>query len=161
MPGWFYTLGMSQLQMGDNDDAIKSFQKALLLPPRMIISWAGLTGALYAAGRDEEARDALNKWSKVGVTEGGYTGLEYPLEADILKVRVEVALLRLGRWPFTLDIGYSSALAQALFEFQAAENLPQTGQPDEATLARLGMPPTSKRQARRQFARPPTTGGGR
>ena len=53
MPGWFYTLGMSQLQMGDNDEAIKSFQKALLLRPRMIISWAGLTGALYAAGRDE------------------------------------------------------------------------------------------------------------
>ena len=91
-----------------------------------------------------EARDALKKWSEFGVTEGGYTGLEYPLEADILKVRVEVALLRLGRWPFTLDIGYSSSLAQALFEFQAAENLPQTGQPDEATLARLGMSPNVK-----------------
>jgi TolB-like protein/class 3 adenylate cyclase len=144
MPGWFYMLGMSQLQMGDNDDAIKSFQKALLLRPRMVISRAGLTGALYAAGRDGEARDALNKWSEVGVTEGGYTGLEYPLEADILKVRVEVALLRLGRWPFTLDIGHTSSLARALFEFQAAENLPQTGQPDEATLARLGMSPYVK-----------------
>ena len=133
---WFYILGMSQLQMGDNDRATKSFQRALLLAPRMIISWAGLTGALYAAGRDSEARDALYNWSKFGVTEGGYVGLEYPLDADILKVRVGVAL----RWPYTLDIGYSSGLAQALFQFQADENLPQTGQADDATLARLGMP---------------------
>ena len=140
MPGWFYTLGMSQLQMGDNDAAISSFQKALLLRPRMVISWAGLTGALYAAGRDKDAQGALNTWGEVGVTEGGYTGLEYSLEAEILKVRVQVALLRLGRWPYTLDRGRSSSIAKALFEFQAAENLPQTGQPDEATLARLGMP---------------------
>ena len=61
-----------------------------------------------------------------------------------MKVRVEVALLRLGRWPFTLGIGHSSGLAKALFEFQVAENLPQTGQPDEATLARLGMSPAVK-----------------
>ena len=137
---WFYILGMSQLQMGDNADAIKSFHKALLVAPRMIISWAGLTGALYAAGRDSEARDALNNWSRFGVIEGGYVGLEYPLDADVPKVRVEVALARLGRWPYTLDIGYSASLAQALFQFQADENLPQTGQPDDATLARLGMP---------------------
>ena len=31
MPGWLYTLGMSQLQMGDNDEAIKTFQRSLLL----------------------------------------------------------------------------------------------------------------------------------
>jgi adenylate cyclase len=140
MHSWLYILGMSQLQMGDNDDAIKSFQKALLLHPRMVISWAGLTGALYAAGRDREAHDALIKWLEFGVTEGGYRSLDYSLDTEILKVRVQLALLRLGRWPYTLNIGRSTGLAQALFEFQADENLPQTGQPDEATLARLGMP---------------------
>ena len=51
-PVWLYILGMSQLQMGDNDDAIETFQRSLLLHPRKIISWAGLTGALFAAGRE-------------------------------------------------------------------------------------------------------------
>ena len=53
---WLYVLGMSQLQMGDNDEAIETFQKSLLLAPRKLISWAGLTGALFAAGRDGEAK---------------------------------------------------------------------------------------------------------
>jgi adenylate cyclase len=86
----------------------------------------------------------LNKWGEVGVTEGGFTGLEYSQEAEILKVRVQVALLRLGRWPYRLDRGHTSGVSKALFQFQADENLPQTGQPDEATLARLGMSPSAK-----------------
>ena len=135
---WLYALGMSQLQTGDNDEAIKTFRKSLVLAPRKVISWAGLTGALFAAGRDDEAHDALVKWREVAVSEGGYD-LNGPPAREILEVRVELALLRLGRWPNTLDPYPHEDLWKALFKFQADENLPQTGQPDEATLARLGI----------------------
>ncbi|SEC20512.1 TolB amino-terminal domain-containing protein [Rhizobiales bacterium GAS188] len=139
LPNWLYTLGMSQLQMGDNGDAIKTFQKSVLLGPRKVISWAGLTGAFYAAGRDREAHDALIKWREIGVSEAGQTYLDDPPDKEILDVRVELALLRLGRWPYTIQLSSGSTLWKALFRFQADENLPQTGKPDEATLARLGI----------------------
>ena len=134
-------IGMTacQLQMGDNEDGIKTFRKSLLLAPRKVISWSGLTGALYAAGRNDEAHDALVKWREIAVSEGGRNGLDDPPDTEIMKVRVQLALLRLGRWPYSLDIAPSTDLSKALFKFQADENLPQTGQPDEATLARLGI----------------------
>lgn len=129
---------MSQLQMGHNDDAIVSFQKSLLLSPRKVISLAGLTGAFYAAGRDLEAHNALIKWYELAVAKAGQNRLNDALDKDILKIKVELALLRLGRWPYTLDLN-RSILSRALFSFQADEKLPQTGQPDEATLARPGI----------------------
>ncbi|SDR39174.1 TolB amino-terminal domain-containing protein [Rhizobiales bacterium GAS113] len=135
---WLYTLGMSQLQMGNNDDAIKIFQKSLLLRPRKVISWGGLTGAFYAAGRDDEAHNALIKWREVAVSEGVYN-LNDPPDREVLNVRAELALLRLGRWPYALDLQPHEDLPKALFRFQADENLPQTGWLDEVTLARLGI----------------------
>ena len=98
LPNWLYTLGMSQLQMGHNDDAIVSFQKSLLLSPRKVISLAGLTGAFYAAGRDLEAHNALIKWYELAVAKAGQNRLNDALDKDILKIKVELALLRLGRW---------------------------------------------------------------
>jgi adenylate cyclase len=56
-----------------------------------------------------------------------------------MNVRLELALLRLERWPYTFDPYPHENLSRALFRFQADENLPQTGHPDEATLARLGI----------------------
>jgi hypothetical protein len=100
---------------------------------------AGLTGALYAAGRDDEAHNALIKWREVGVSEGGYRHLNDPPDREIMNVRLELALLRLGRWPYSLDPHPHQHLSKALFKFQADENLPQNGKPDEATLARLGI----------------------
>jgi hypothetical protein len=112
--------------------------RSLLLAPRKVISWAGLTGALYAAGRDDEAHDALVKWREIAVSEGG-NELKDPPAREIMNVRLELALLRLERWPYTFDPYPHENLSRALFRFQADENLPQTGHPDEATLARLGI----------------------
>jgi adenylate cyclase len=61
-------------------------------------------------------------------------------------MRVQLALLRLGRWPYAMDTWMrqpdpGSSLSRALLRFQADEMLPETGKPDEATLARLGMAP--------------------
>jgi TolB-like protein/cytochrome c-type biogenesis protein CcmH/NrfG len=153
LTNWLYILGMSQLQMGHNDDAITSFQKSLLLAPRKVISLAGLTGAYYATGRDLEARNALNKWYEIAVAEAGYFRLNDSPDKDILKIKVELALLRLGRWPYTLDLRYLPNLSRALFSFQADEKLPQTGQPDEATLARLGI---ASQASATPWVRPPT-----
>jgi adenylate cyclase len=136
LPSWLYSLGMSQLQMGDNDEAIATFQRSLLLHPRKLISWGGLTGALFAAGREAEAKNALVKWREIAVTDEGYKPSANSTDREILVIRVQLALLRLGRRPFAVDL---VAPTRALSKFQADENLPQTGQPDEATLARLGI----------------------
>jgi tetratricopeptide (TPR) repeat protein len=138
LPNWLHILGMSQLQMGHNQDAIATFRKSLLMAPRKVISWAGLTGALYAAGRTGEAHDALIKWREVAVSDGG-AKIEDAPGSDVSDVRVQLALLRLGRWPYSLSLSGGPAMGQALSRFQADESLPQTGKPDEATLARLGM----------------------
>jgi class 3 adenylate cyclase/TolB-like protein/cytochrome c-type biogenesis protein CcmH/NrfG len=139
-----HTMGMAQLQMGHIEEAINSFQKAVLASPEYILSWAGLTGAFIAAGRDVEAQTALVKLREVAARDGGYK-LDYPPDRDVLYLRVQLALLRLGRWPYSLSLWKlvldptSGNLSRALLKFQADEKLPQTGQLDEATLARLGI----------------------
>jgi adenylate cyclase len=135
----FYALGMSQLQMGHNDEAIENFQRSLLLNPRKLISWGGLTGALFAAGREVEAKNALVKWREIAVTDEGYKPSGDSDVTDILNIRLQLALIQLGRWPFAVDLVLGKELTRPLTKFQADENLPQTGQPDEATLARLGI----------------------
>jgi TolB-like protein/DNA-binding winged helix-turn-helix (wHTH) protein/Tfp pilus assembly protein PilF len=139
-----YTIGMAQLQMGHYDEAIDSFQRLVLLRPNSVNGWGGLTGAFIAAGRDIEAQRALSKWREVSASQSGYE-LDYSTDKDVLSVRVQLALLRLGRWPYSTELWIeelrprAQLLSRALLKFQADENLPQTGQPDEATLARLGI----------------------
>ena len=70
---------MSQLQMGDNDEAIETFQRSLLLNPRKLISWGGLTGALFAAEREVEAKNALVKWREIAVTDEGASRRAIPM----------------------------------------------------------------------------------
>jgi adenylate cyclase len=139
MDAWLYTLGMSQLQMGDNNDAVQSFQKSLLLAPRKLIAWSGLTGALLAAGRDDEAHGALAKSLECAAVEGGYSRLTLSTDQRIAWIRAQLGLLRLGRWPYSIWPGNGRDISRALFKFQADEKLPPTGQPDEATLIRLGI----------------------
>ena len=110
----------------------------MLQHPRKLISWGGLTGALLAAGREVEAKNALVKWREIAVTDEGYKPSGDSTDREILIIQVQLALLRLGRWPYALDL-VRSGPPRALSKFQADENLPQTGQPDEATLARLGI----------------------
>jgi Tfp pilus assembly protein PilF len=139
MTGYLYAIGMAQLQMGHNDEAIDSFQRSVLLRPNNIISWGGLTGAFIAAGREVEAQRALVKWREVVRSQGGYN-LDYSPDKDVLYARMQLALLRLGRWPYSIDLSVQQPrFSRALLKFQAEEKLPQTGQPDEATLARLGI----------------------
>jgi TolB-like protein/Flp pilus assembly protein TadD len=145
MADYLYTVGMAQLQMGHNDEAIDTFQRSVLLVPNKIITWAGLTGAFIAAGREVEAQRALLKWREVAAGQGGYK-LDYSPDKDVPYVRMQLALLRLGRWPYAMNLWGRSHdpqpdknLSRALLKFQADEKLPQTGEPDEATLARLGI----------------------
>ena len=142
-----YVLGMSQLQMGHNDEAIETFQRSLLQRPRKLISWGGLTGALLAAGRDVEAKNALVKWREIAVTDEGYKPSGDSSDRDIFFIRLQLALIRLGRWPFAVDLVVGPNLSTAMSKFQADENLPQTGQADEATLARLGITTQSSASA--------------
>jgi class 3 adenylate cyclase/TolB-like protein/Tfp pilus assembly protein PilF len=134
-----FAIGMAQLQTGHNDEAIDSFQRALLQRPNNLGAWGGLTGAFIAAGRDIEARRALSKWREAVRSEGGYN-LDYSPDRDVLYVRVQLALLRLGRWPYAISLlAQMPRFSRVLLKFQADEKLPQTGELDEATLARLGI----------------------
>jgi class 3 adenylate cyclase/TolB-like protein len=138
-----YALGMAQLQMGQNDQAIDTFRRSVLLAPRKLISWGGLTGSFFAAGRDVEAQSTLAKWREVAASEGGYD-LDYSADKDVLSVRAQLALLHLGRWPFAIELwtrltDQGTNVSRALRKFQADMKLPQTGQLDEATLAGLGI----------------------
>jgi tetratricopeptide (TPR) repeat protein len=138
-----HAMGMAQLQMGHIEEAINSFQKAVLANPNYVLSWGGLTGAFIAAGREVEAQTALVKWREVAARDGGYK-LDYSTDRDVLYVRVQLALLSLGRWPYSINLWIQidsspSNFSRALLKFQADEKLPQTGQPDEATLARLSI----------------------
>jgi tetratricopeptide (TPR) repeat protein len=137
---YLYNLAIAQLQLGQNDAAIDTFQRSVLLNPNHTLSWGGLTAAFIGAGREVEARRALAKWREVAASQSSYK-VDYPPDMDLLCVRVQLALLRLGRWPFSMELSAPKRMnfARVLLKFQADEKLPQTGQPDEATLARLGI----------------------
>jgi TolB-like protein/DNA-binding winged helix-turn-helix (wHTH) protein/Tfp pilus assembly protein PilF len=137
---YLYALGIAQLQMGQNDEAIDTFQRSVLLTPNSLLSWGGLTAAFIGAGREVEARRALVKWREAAASQASYKA-DYSPDSDVLYVRMQLALLRLGRWPYAMDLSTpgNRSFPRALLKFQADEKLPQTGQPDEATLARLGI----------------------
>ena len=78
-----------------------------------------------------------------------------------MNVRLELALLRLGRWPYTLDPYPHRTFRERCLDFRPTRTFPRPGKPMRLRWAVSACPPTSKRQARRQFARQPTTGGGR
>ena len=85
----------------------------------------------------------MAKWREVAASEGSFD-LDYSADKDVLSVRVQLALLRLGRWPFSIELwtrltDQGTNPSRALRQFQADMKLPQTGQLDEATLARLGI----------------------
>jgi TolB-like protein len=139
---YLYILGIAQLQMGQTDEAIDSLQRYVLVRPNSLNPWGGLTAAFISAGREVEARSALVKWREVAASQSSYK-VDYPPDTDLLYVRVQLALFRLGRWPYSMELSAARPreFARALLKFQADENLPQTGQPDEVTLARLGIAP--------------------
>jgi tetratricopeptide (TPR) repeat protein len=139
----FYVLGMAHLQMAQYDKAIDTFQKCVLLSPRKVICWGGLTGSYFAAGRSAEALSTLAQWREVAASEGNFN-LDYSTDKDVLAIRVQLALVRLGRWPYAIELwtrltNSGTNAWKALHQFQVDEKLPQTGQLDEATLARLGI----------------------
>jgi tetratricopeptide (TPR) repeat protein len=129
---------MAELQMGHNDEAIDILQRVVLLRPERANAWGELAGAFFAAGRDIEAQRALSKWREVVKSQG--RNLDYSSDRDVLYIRMQLALLRLGRWPYSISLWAEiPRFSRALLKFQADEKLPQTGEPDEATLARLGI----------------------
>ena len=62
------------------------------------------------------------------------------LDEQLLIMRVQLALLQQGFWPYTVNgLDLYGVMVEALRAFQRKENLPETGIVDEGTLARLGV----------------------
>ena len=122
--------------MGQYDAAILTLRKSVTENPRLAISWANLTAAYLGAGREPEARKALAEVRNLDVR-------QIPDQADeqLQFMRIQLALLRRGFWPYTVDGRDASELSEALRAFQHDEDLPETGLIDEATVAKLGAIP--------------------
>jgi tetratricopeptide (TPR) repeat protein len=131
---WLYISGTSLLQMGDYDQAITSFRRSLVANPSLAISWCNLSAAYLGAGREADARDALAEARRVTARP-----LPLDLEEQLDAVRVQLALLRNGFWPYTVGGWNQKRVSEALRAFQHHENLPETSILDEITLARLGV----------------------
>ena len=119
--------------MGQYDAAILTLRKSVTETPGLAISWANLTAAYLGTGREPEARKVLAEVRKLDAR-------QIPAQADeqLRLMRVQLALLRRGFWPYTVDGRQGSALSEALRAFQRHEDLPETGLIDEATVAKLG-----------------------
>jgi TolB-like protein/class 3 adenylate cyclase/tetratricopeptide (TPR) repeat protein len=132
---WLYISGTSLLQMGDYDQAITTFRRSLVANPSLAISWCNLSAAYLGAGREGDARDALAEARRVTTRP-----LPCDVEEQLDAVRVQLALLRNGLWPYTVGGSLNSKrVCEALRAFQHHENLPETGVLDEITRARLGV----------------------
>ena len=119
--------------MDQYDAAILTLRKSVTETPGLAISWANLTAAYLRTGREPEARKALAEVRKLDAR-------QIPAQADeqLRLMRVQLALLRRGFWPYTVDGRQTSELSEALRAFQRHEDLPETGLIDEATVAKLG-----------------------
>ncbi len=137
MGAWLYVMGSSQLRMGRYDEAIDTFSKSLAANPDLNGGRLNLTAAYLGAGRDVEARKTLDEARRLTIREDRMP--ESPDE-QILIMRVQLGLLRRGRWIEAITGWKFRAGARRVLEaFQRDENLPQTGIFDEATLARLDV----------------------
>ena len=131
---WLYQIGSSQLQMGQYDEAIATLRRSLVANPDLAISRVNLSAAYLGSGRESEARNVLADIRKVAVTR-----MPDRLEEQIQIMRAQLALLRRGLWPYTVNGRYTRLMAEALRAFQRNENLTESGILDEATAARLSV----------------------
>jgi class 3 adenylate cyclase/TolB-like protein/Tfp pilus assembly protein PilF len=133
---WLYAAGTAQLQMGHYDEAIDTFRNSVGANPELSISWFNLTAAYLGAGRDMEAHQTFAEAQRL-IRDTRDT----PASPDdqLLFIRVKLELMRRGRFSNTCDGDKGPVIIKALKSFQRDENLPITGNADEATLARLGV----------------------
>ncbi|MBV9378548.1 MAG: peptidoglycan-binding protein, partial [Alphaproteobacteria bacterium] len=133
--GWLHQIGMAQLQMARYDEAIAAFRKSLVANPNLAISRENLSAAYLGSGREAEARNVL-----ADVRSQAATRMPDQLDEQLLIMRVQLALLQQGFWPYTVNgLDLYGVMVEALRAFQRKENLPETGIVDEGTLARLGV----------------------
>ena len=132
--GWLYQIGTAQLQMARYDEAIATFRKSLVANPNLVVSRQNLSAAYLGSGCDAEARNVL-----ADARSQAATRMPDQLDEQLLMMRVQLALLQQGFWPYTVDGRDTRMMVEALRAFQRKENLPETGIVDEGTLARLGV----------------------
>ena len=132
--GWLYQIGMAQLQMARYDEAIATFRKSLVANPNLAISRLSLSAAYLGSGCEAEARNVL-----ADARSQAATRMPDQLDEHLLIMRVQLALLQRGFWPYTVSGRDTRVMVEALRAFQRKENLPETGIVDEGTLARLGV----------------------
>jgi len=132
--GWLYQIGTAQLQMARYDEAIATFRKSLVANSNLAISRESLSAAYLGSGREAEARNVL-----ADARSQAATRMPDQLDEQLLIMRVQLALLQQGFWPYTVNGRDTRVMVEALRAFQRKENLPETGIVDEGTLARLGV----------------------
>jgi TolB-like protein/Flp pilus assembly protein TadD len=94
-----YLLGLAHFAMGQLEQAVNSTERALKLSPEAY-SWALLLAATYGClGRDQEARGALQKWSRfLGgfLLDLRYTMTFLPFKDQVVAGRFADGLLKVG-----------------------------------------------------------------
>jgi len=89
---WFNNMGMVYFSLRENDDAVKSFKKAIIFSPKESQFWANLGGAYGAMGDYINSVSALKK------------GLEIAPESIQLRKNLAVTYIRMEKYSQAISV---------------------------------------------------------
>jgi tetratricopeptide (TPR) repeat protein len=61
----YYKKGLTHAKIEDYEEAIKCFNKAIMIDPNNALAWISKANALIECGNGKEAKDCLEKASKI------------------------------------------------------------------------------------------------
>jgi tetratricopeptide (TPR) repeat protein len=130
-------LARAQIALGESEAALTNLRKAIALNPDVEYIRLYVATAYGRMGKDREAREAIAEFLRLvpdlmaGQSEAVKT---------IMKAQLELAAR--GYYLGTVDGRLGPFGQRALIEFQHDQGMPESGELDGVTLAKLGITPT-------------------
>jgi tetratricopeptide (TPR) repeat protein len=130
-------LARAQIALRESEAALTNLRRAIALNPDVNFIRLHLAPAYGRMGRDKKAREAIAEFLRMNpdLTTG-------QPEAVKTVIRSQLELSARGYYLGTIDGRIGPFVQRALVEFQHDQYIPESGELDGATLAKLGIAPT-------------------
>lgn len=130
-------LARAQITLGESEAALINLRRAIALNPDVHFIRLHLAPAYGRLGRYKEAREAIAEF--VRMTPDLMAGQS---EAAKTVIRSQLELSARGYYLGTIDGRIGPFVQRALVEFQHDQDISESGELDDVTLAKLGIAPT-------------------
>ena len=132
---WLQYLGRAQSDLGQTEDAIANFRKAIAINPAApAYQWTLLSTAYARARRPAEAREAMDTFLRLSPHL-----MEGRSDEIVRAMQLQIQLAVRGYYLGIIDGDIGKQTRKALASFQRDQGMPVSEQADDETVRRLGL----------------------